>query len=81
MPTKVVCRVKEGDVFRHLQSSGGGYGDPLDRDPELVWWDWRDGKVTLEHAREAYGVCIDPATLTVDQAATQQCRRARAQPT
>jgi N-methylhydantoinase B len=40
-------------------ATGGGYGDPLDRDPELVRWDAREGYISLERAREVYGVVLD----------------------
>jgi hypothetical protein len=35
----------------------------------------RDGKVSLESAREDYAVVIDPDTLTVDERATSELRR------
>ena len=52
----------------------GGYGDPLERDPELLRADVRDGKVTLKSAREDYKVVIDPETLTIDEEATKRLR-------
>ncbi|MFZ1997460.1 MAG: hypothetical protein WAU75_25305, partial [Solirubrobacteraceae bacterium] len=45
-----------GDVFAVSWQGGGGVGDPLDRDPELVWRDVRDGVISTEHARDVYGV-------------------------
>jgi len=56
-------------------SGGGGYGDPLDRDPELVLRDLRLGKVSLAHAEAAYGVVVTAAG--VDRAATERVRAAR----
>ena len=53
-----VVDLAEGDLFQHIMSSGGGYGDPLERDPDRVLEDVRDDKVTPEHAREAYGVVV-----------------------
>jgi N-methylhydantoinase B len=53
---------------------GGGYGDPFERDPELVRADVVDGYVSVEAARTAYGVVIDPATLEVDWEATRALR-------
>jgi N-methylhydantoinase B len=41
---------------------GGGYGLPSARDPERVLADVREGYVSIEQAREQYGVAIDPVT-------------------
>lgn len=54
---------------------GGGYGSPWLREPELVLNDIRDGLVTPELARRAYGVVIHPGRLVVDTAATAELRR------
>jgi N-methylhydantoinase B len=53
---------------------GGGYGDPLDRDPEAVARDLRHGLVTHVPARDIYGVVVDPTTGQVDATATEQRR-------
>jgi N-methylhydantoinase B len=55
---------------------GGGFGDPLTRDPELVRADVLDEYVSPEQALEAYGVVLDEA-LEVDLAATEQRRAQR----
>ena len=55
---------------------GGGYGSSLKRAPEAVLADVRDGYVTVEAARERYGVVIDRASWAVDDAATR-ARRTR----
>jgi N-methylhydantoinase B len=41
-----------------VSSGGGGYGDPLERDPELVCSDVRDEIITREHAERAFGVVV-----------------------
>ena len=69
-----VGRMKRGDVIHHVMASGGGWGDPLDRDPELVLQDVRNGIYTVGYVRREFGVVIDPATLEVDQAATTSLR-------
>jgi N-methylhydantoinase B len=66
--------LKRGDVIRMTLAGGGGYGDPLERDPSRVLEDFLDEKITAEHARDAYGVVIDPVALTVDVAATERWR-------
>lgn len=68
--------LKPRDVIRVDMNAGGGYGNPLERDPELVLGDVLDGYVTVEGARDDYGVVIDPAAMTVDRGATQKLRRA-----
>ena len=53
---------------------GGGWGDPLDRDIEAVRRDVDEGLVSLEAARDDYGVVIDPDEIIVDIAATEKLR-------
>jgi len=66
--------LKRGDVFCHTLAGGGGYGDPLERDPHMVLEDVLDEKVTLEFVRREYGVVIEPTTMTVDVDATHHLR-------
>ena len=47
--------VNEGDVIRIHTGSGGGYGDPRRRAPELIREDLRNGFLTTERATEVYG--------------------------
>ena len=51
--------------MRILTGTGGGWGDPLERDPEFVAADVWNGFVTIDEARDAYGVIVDPVTLRV----------------
>jgi N-methylhydantoinase B len=53
---------------------GGGYGDPLERDPDLVERDVLYGYVSVEKARDDYGVVIDPSTMKADLEATRRLR-------
>jgi N-methylhydantoinase B len=55
MPPMFVATLQPGDVFHHRMPGGGGHGDPSERDPEAVARDVRDGKVSVETAREHYG--------------------------
>src|SRR6202000_151551 len=48
-----------GEVFHMTWQGGGGYGDPLPRDPEAVARDVREQKVTAGGARTVYGVVIE----------------------
>jgi len=70
--------LERGDVIRFETCGGGGWGDPLTRDPERVRQDVARGFVTLRGALEDYGVIVDPATLDVDKTATDEERRRRA---
>lgn len=65
---KGVLSLAQGDRAVLLTPSGGGFGDPLERDVERVVADVADGYVSLEQAREQYGVALDPETLAVDEA-------------
>ena len=70
--------LKPGDTVQVNMNAAGGYGDPFDRDPQLVIGDVLDGYVSIDGAREDYGVIIDGPTLTIDQSATAQLRRSLA---
>jgi N-methylhydantoinase B len=68
-----------GDVFSRPTAGGGGYGDPLERDPNLVREDVADDYVSLQRARKDYGVVLrvidaDLADYAVDEAATRRER-------
>jgi N-methylhydantoinase B len=63
------------DVYRCVAMGGGGYGDPIDRDPERVARDVVAGVVTPAQALERYGVALDAAAV-VDEAGTSQRREA-----
>jgi N-methylhydantoinase B len=63
-----------GDVFEIFESGGGGYGDPRRRPVDRVLDDVRNELVSVEQAREDYGVVIDPRTLTVNEAETARLR-------
>ncbi|MEZ5098618.1 MAG: hydantoinase B/oxoprolinase family protein [Thermoleophilia bacterium] len=65
--------VVPGDVLRVLSPGGGGWGDPLDRDPEAVRIDVVRDLLDREAAAADYGVVLDDA-LQVDEAATTRLR-------
>ena len=65
--------LKTGDVFRLDSPGGGGYGDPLEREPARVLDDVREGVVSPEAAERDYGVVID-ASGTLDLSATARRR-------
>ena len=67
--------LKAGDAIEITVPNSGGYGDPLERDPELVLSDVLDGFTTLERAERDYGVVIDAESMTVDVEADSQAPR------
>jgi len=69
--------MEPGAALRWEQACGGGYGDPLERDPAAVLRDWLDEFISPADAREQYGVVVDEATHTVDAAATEALRAQR----
>jgi N-methylhydantoinase B len=64
--------IKAGDAIRLLIGGGGGWGDPLNRDPERVRQDVRNGLVSVETAELTYGVVL--ADGAVDTTATEARR-------
>jgi N-methylhydantoinase B len=58
-------------------NGGGGWGDPLDRDPERVRTDVIEGYVSFEHAKLDYGVVLSPKDFAIDAAATAKLRAER----
>ncbi len=63
-----------GDVLAFYSAGGGGYGDPLKREVEKVQRDVAYGYVSVEQAKEAYGVVLDPDTLRIDTVRTDSIR-------
>ncbi len=66
----------KGDSITAIRACGGGYGDPLERDPADVLDDVLDDYIDAQKARADYGVVL-AADLTVDAAATARERAAR----
>ncbi len=71
---KLTMNFRAGEVFRHQLPGGGGYGDPLDRAPEVVAKDLRDGLVTIAGAAADYGVVARGDPPEIDRAASDALR-------
>ncbi|MCC7414299.1 MAG: hydantoinase B/oxoprolinase family protein [Gammaproteobacteria bacterium] len=78
---------KPGELYMITQGTGGGYGDVLDRDPEMVACDYRDGLISMRTVQQIYHVVLDEETAAVDVEATgkardaeREMRKARAKP-
>jgi N-methylhydantoinase B len=74
LPSKFTMTIKRGDVFRHVLAGAGGWGDPLERDPDTVLRDVRNELLSPDKAAADYGVVIDTKAWRVDAAATAQRR-------
>lgn len=73
-------RVEPGDAIFSLKGGGGGWGDPLERDPELVLEDHLDGWTSRDAVRADYGVVLETGPggeLRVDRSGTERLRRLR----
>ena len=66
--------LKEGDIVRVERPGGGGFGDPLDRTSDDVLRDVLERYVSVEGAREMYGVGIDERTMKIDEQETASLR-------
>ena len=72
-------KIKSGDKFTRPTAGGGGYGDPMERDPERVRQDVIDEYVSVKRAEIDYGVVIkvidaDMLEYEIDVAATDKAR-------
>ena len=75
-PTKFTnVLLKRGDIVRYVTPGGGGYGDPLRRDPQAVLADVRNGWVSVGAAQREYGVIVVEREddFIIDEAATAGC--------
>jgi N-methylhydantoinase B len=68
-----------GELIRGIEAGGGGYGNPLERDPDLVVSDVLEGWVSADSAEHTYGVVlrgsVDDGSLTADRQETDSLRR------
>ena len=74
LDSKLTMTMYAGEVLRHELAGGGGWGDPLERDPESVLRDVRNELVSMNSARDDYGVVIKSDGWGVDYKATQVLR-------
>lgn len=66
--------LNKGDVYSIQGSGGGGYGNPFERPIDKVIDDVLDELISIESAREDYGVVLDSETMQVNMEETQQLR-------
>ncbi len=70
----LVENVAAGTIYYQEAGGGGGYGDPRKRPIEKVQEEVRNEIISVEKAKEDYGVVIDPVTFKVDVEATRALR-------
>lgn len=79
LPMATTLEIQPGERLVSVTSGGGGYGDPLTREPELVAHDVTEGWVSESEARHVYGVLLrkakrDREVRIVDEDATRELR-------
>ena len=62
---KVTTTFHPGDTLRIQVAGAGGWGDPKRRDPERVREDIRNGLISVDRARDVYGVAVDDESLVL----------------
>jgi len=77
VPPADFSKVYKGDLVEVFATGGGGYGDPYLRPAETVLEDVRNEVVSVQSARDNYGVVIDPETMKIDEQATAKLRGAK----
>ena len=77
LPSKVTMTCRRGDVVRWVLPGGGGWGDPLERDPQRVLRDVRNELVSPAAAERDYGVIVNAERWQVDEVATERLRKQR----
>jgi len=63
-----------GDRISFISAGGGGYGNPFERNPKAVERDVQYGYISIEKAKQDYGVIIEPDSGTLDLNATRKLR-------
>ncbi len=71
----LITDVPDGTIYTQEAGGGGGYGDPHHRPAGKVCAEVRDGIISVEAARNEYGVAVDPESFELDDAETKRLRR------
>jgi N-methylhydantoinase B len=74
LPSKITLPLKPGDVVSVQTPGGGGCEEAWRRPAEEVVADVALGKMSVERARQVYGVVLAPGTLDIDAPATAEAR-------
>jgi N-methylhydantoinase B len=74
LKAKEALPLKNNDTYTSYPSGGGGWGDPLDRDPERVRMDTRNEIISTDSARNIYGVVLEGGCLEINTEQTFNLR-------
>ncbi len=74
VPAKIVQPIQAGQTLRYWSTGGGGYGSPIERDPELVLDDVLDGRVSPHEAKQIYRVAIKNSSIDVEETSKLRAR-------
>lgn len=74
LPSKITTSIAKGEKIIFRTAGGGGWGDPLERDPKKVEDDVAEGLISAEKARREYGVVFHQGGVTLDLEGTEQLR-------
>jgi len=77
LPSKMTTTLAKGEKIITVTPGGGGWGDPLERNPKKVQWDVIEGFISIKRAKEIYGVVIDPKTYEIDIESTYRFRKSK----
>ena len=72
---KLTRPLLKGEEFIHVTAGAGGFGDPLERDPEQVWEDLLDEKISVSSAQHQYAVVVCDAGVDLLETAKLRARR------
>ena len=71
---EIVPDIPSGTIMRQVAGGGGGYGHPYLRPAERIVTEVRNGILSLEKAKEDYGIVINPETFEMNRPETQRLR-------
>jgi N-methylhydantoinase B len=77
LKAKETVQLKKGDTYTSYPSGGGGWGDPMERDPESVRDDARNEIISRESAEKIYGVALEGQECTINRERTHSLRGRR----
>ena len=77
LSSKIVLHLKKDEIISIQTPGGGGYGDPLERDPMRVLYDFQDGLISRQRAKEVYGVSINENGDSINDGETARIRESR----
>jgi N-methylhydantoinase B len=71
----LIENVPAGTILFQQAGGGGGYGSPMLRDPQKVAREVKNGIISIQQAKESYGVVLDPESFAVDKEKTKRLRQ------